>query len=116
MAYFFINNSCTGLALQKTVFAVISKLQSISVNVRVLTTDQGANFYSYANKMYVSSERPYFFVNGSKIFYIFDPPHLLKSTRNNFFKYYLEVSNNMTDKKYLNDFYKADQGTLKKKS
>lgn len=60
--------------------------------------------------MYVSSERPYFFVNGSKIFDVFDPPHLLKSTRNNFFKYHLEVSNNMTDKKYLNDFYKADQG------
>jgi len=58
----------------------------------------------------MSSERPYFLVNGSKIFYVFDPPHLMKLTRNNFFKYNLEVSNNMTDKKHLNYFYKADQG------
>jgi len=110
VAYYFINNSCTGLPLQNTIFAVISRLQSISVNIRVFTTDQGANFYSFANKVYVTSERPYFFVNGYKIYYVFDPPHLLKSTRNNFFKYNLEVLNNLTDKKYLNDFYHADQG------
>jgi len=110
VAYYFINNSCTGIPLQNTIFAVISRLQSISVNIRVLTTDQGANFYSFANKMYVTSERPYFFVNGIKIYYVFDVPHLLKSTRNNFFKYNLEVFNKMTDKKYLNDFYNADQG------
>lgn len=110
VAYYFINNSCTGIPLQNTIFAVISRLQSISVNIRVFTTDQGSNFYSFANKMYVTSERPYFFVNGFKIYYVFDAPHLLKSTRNNFFKYNLEVFNNMTDKKYLNDFYKADQG------
>lgn len=36
---------------------------------------------------------------GFKIYYVFDAPYLLKSTRNNFFKYNLEVFNNMTDKK-----------------
>lgn len=59
--------------------------------------------------MYVNRVRPYFFANGSKMYYAFDPPHLLNSTRNNFFKYNLEVLNNLTDKKYLNDFYHADQ-------
>lgn len=83
VAYYFINNSCTGIPLQNIIFAITSWLQSISVNIRVLTTDQGANFYSFANKMYVTSERPYFFVNGIKIYYVFDAPHLLKSTRNN---------------------------------
>ncbi|KAF0746202.1 THAP-type domain-containing protein [Aphis craccivora] len=110
VAYYFINNSCTGIPLLNTIFAVISTLQSISVNIRVFTTDQGSNFYSFANKMYVTSERPYFFVNGFKIYYVFVAPHLLKPTRNNFFKYNLEVFNNMTDIKYLNDFYNADQG------
>lgn len=36
--------------------------------------------------------------------------HLLKSTRNNFFKYQLSFLNNTTNKKYLVDFYKSDQG------
>lgn len=110
VAYYFINNSCTGITLQNTIVAVITKLQSIGINIRVFTTDQGPNFYSFSTKMHVSSERPFFFVNGKKIYYVFDPPHLLKSTRNNFYKYKLQLSNNLTDKKYLDDFFKADQG------
>lgn len=110
IAYFFINNSCSGIHLQKTIFAVITKVQSISFNVKTLTSDQGANFIGFASKMNVTPQRPYFFVNKQKIFYIFDVPHLLKSTRNNFFKYNLSFSNGLTDNKYLVDFYKTDQG------
>jgi len=110
VAYYFINNSCTGITLQNTIVAVITRLQSIGINIRVFITDQGPNFYSFSTKMHVSSERPFFFVNGKKIYYVFDPPHLLKSTRHNFYKYKLQLSNDLTDKKYLNEFLKADQG------
>jgi len=51
-----------------------------------------------------------FFVNQKKIFYVFDVPHLLKSTRNNFFKYHLTFANGITEKKHLVNFYKSDQG------
>jgi len=110
IAYFFINNSCTGIHLQNTIFAVITRIQKTSLNIRVLTSDQGSNFTSFSKTMNVSCERPFFFVNGHKIFYVFDVPHLLKSTRNNFFKYNLTFLNGTTDKKYLIDFYKLDQG------
>lgn len=40
---------------------MISRLQSISLNIKVFTTDQGSNFYSFAKKMHVSIECPYFF-------------------------------------------------------
>lgn len=33
---------------------------------------------------------PYFFVNGKKVYTIFNPPHLLKSTRNAFLKYNIQ--------------------------
>lgn len=104
VAYFSINNSCSGITLQNTIFAVISRIQSTSLIVKVVTTDQGSNFVSLASKMHVSKECPYFYVNGQKIFYIFDPPHLLKSTRNNFFKYQLSFLNGLTDKDILNSF------------
>lgn len=109
VAYYFIKNSCTGLKLQNTIFAVISKIQSISLNIRVLTNDQGSNFIGFAKKMNVSSTS-LFFVNQKKIFYVFDVPHLLKSTRNNFFKYHLIFANGITEKKHLVNFYKSDQG------
>ncbi|KAF0706122.1 histone H1-II-like [Aphis craccivora] len=52
----------------------------------------------------------FFFVNGRKIFYVFDVPHLLKSTRNIFFKYQLTFLNSTTSKKHLVDFFESDQG------
>jgi len=110
IAYYFINNSFTGLHLQNTIFSVITRIKKTSLNIRVLTSDQGSNFTSFAKTMNVSCERPFFYVNGQKIFYIFDVPHPLKSTRNNFFKYNLTFLNGTTDKKYLVDFYKSDQG------
>lgn len=97
VAYYFINNSYTGILLQNTIFIVIYRLQSISLNIKIFTSDQGSNFYSFTNKMHVSSECPYFFVNCIKIFYVFDPLNLLKSTRNNFFKYRLEFLNDSAD-------------------
>lgn len=96
--------------MKSTLFAVISKIQIVSLNIKVLTSDQGSNFIRFANKMNVSPQRPYFFVNQNKIFYIFDVPHLWKSTRNNFFKYHLTFSNGITEKKHLVNFYKSDQG------
>lgn len=110
MAYYFINNTFIGIKLQNTIFAIFQghKVFSLILEFLLLIGDQ--ILIVLANKKYVTSERPYFFVNGFKIYYVFDALHLLNSTRNIFFKYNLEVFNNMTDKKYLNDFYKADQG------
>lgn len=60
--------------------------------------------------MNVSCGRPFYYVNGQKIFYIFDVPHLMKSTRNNFLKYCLAFLDYWINNKYLVDFYKSDQG------
>lgn len=71
VAYYFINNSCSGIDLQNTIFDVITKLQSISINIKAVTTDQGSNFTSFANTMNVSSQRPFFFCQWKKdILYI----------------------------------------------
>jgi len=75
IAYYFVYNSCTGFTLQNTIFAVINRLHSTSLNIIFLTTDQGSNFYAFAKSVNVSKERPFFTVNNKKIYYIFDPPH-----------------------------------------
>lgn len=113
IAYFYINNNFTEIHLKNTVFAVISHIQSISLNIRVMTVNQSSIFTSFLNLIYVSYERPYFYVYGQKIFCVFDVSYLLKSTRNNFFKYNLTFLNNTVDKIYLDDFYKLDQNVNK---
>lgn len=53
----------------------------------------------------VSDTKPYFVVKERQVFYMFDVPHLLKSTRNNFFRYAFEVCGGVTNQKYIETFY-----------
>lgn len=51
--------------------------------VVAVVSDMGGNFVAAANQLGVTAEKPYFFVNGKKIFYLNDVPHLIKAVRNN---------------------------------
>lgn len=55
--------------------------------------------------MQISLQQPYFFVNNAKVFYMFDTPHLLKSTRNQFFVHTFQIDEGITDKKFLELYY-----------
>ena len=80
----FVFDMCDANILQTLIRDCLTYLTSagyIPVNV---TCDQGANFRGLANKLGITIEKPYFYHNEQKIFFLFDPPHLLKSFRNNF--------------------------------
>jgi len=106
IAYFFVSGSCTGNDLHNIIMSTIAKLQNISLDVKAFITDQGSNFLNFSKK--VSPSRPYFYVNEQKIIYMFDPPHLLKSTRNMFFKHNYINGENYIDNKHLIHFYNQD--------
>lgn len=110
IAYYFVYNSCTGFTLQNTIFAVINRLHITPFNIRVMATDMGSNFYAFAKSVNVFKERPFFTINNKKIYNVFDTPHLLKSTRNNFFTHRFIYYDDVTDKKYLEMFYANDKG------
>jgi len=77
VAYFFINNSwqlyrnCSTKYSILLLFLDFKAFHSI-LKCLLVTTNQGLIFYSFANKMHVSIERPYFFANDDKIYYVFD--------------------------------------------
>lgn len=58
--------------------------------------DQGATnratIRELSNDTSIKNSGVYFYVIHPKIFIIFEPPHLLKSTRNAFFKYIIRFS------------------------
>lgn len=74
-----------------------------------VTSDNGGNFHKLMRILGVIVEHPYFIVDDSKIFYMVDVPHLIKSTRNIFFKYHLKLKEGITSKNYLEDFYSEDK-------
>jgi len=107
IVYYLISNTYTGYDLQGIIFSTLIRLQNTPLNVKAFITDMGSNFVGLSNNH--TSSRPYFKVNNKKIFYIFDPSHLLKSTRNMFLKHSFKVDENIIDKKYLMSFYKEDR-------
>jgi len=108
LGYFFVGTSYNSLSLKNIIFNCVSKLNSISFNVKVMISDMAANFKSFSDSVGVTPEHPYFNVGSQEVIYMFDPPHLLKSTRNNFFKYRFVSDDKIIESKHLKSFYEAD--------
>lgn len=108
IAYYLISNSCTGSDLNNIIFSTIRRLRNININVKAFVTDQGSNFINFTKINNVTPEEPYFEVDDEKIIYIFDPPHLIKSIRNMFFKHNLIVDDETIDKNHVDTFYNYD--------
>jgi len=110
IAYFLVSSSCNGIDLKDIILSTICRLQNIKLNIKAFITDQGTNFMQFSKSLYVSPSKPYFDVEGKSIVYIFDPPHLIKSTRNMFFKHNFQINDNVVTKDHLNSFYNYDSG------
>ena len=84
LAYFLSSNTTPSQTLKCITKSIITQLTDINLNVRVLICDQGSSNRSFLEtNEHVNSTQPYFYVNNQKIFVMYDPPHLLKSIRNN---------------------------------
>lgn len=69
----------------------------------------GSNFVALSKKLGITPEHSHFEVNGKKIYYLFDPPHLLRATRNNMYENNLKLDDQETDLNYIKQFYEADK-------
>lgn len=108
IAYFLVSSSCTGTDLKDIILTTICHLQNINLNIKAFVTDQGSNFTHLANDLYVSPDRPFFEIEGKQIIYIYDPPHLIKSTRNMLFKHNFQINDNIITKDHIVSFYNYD--------
>lgn len=88
---------------------LILELFSIGFHVRCLVSDMGLDFLNSAKRRSVSAESPYFFIGDRKIYYIFDPPDLIKLVRNNLIKYDFHFQNNVAKWHHILQFYEMDK-------
>lgn len=87
LGYFLTQSACKGDILPALLLDCLDKLRNIGLQVVVVISDQGSNFVHMTKTLGVSPDRPYFEHLGCIYHYLFDPPHLLKSIRNNLQKY-----------------------------
>ena len=107
--YFLSSAPMKGDELKSLLVQAITKLTSIGLNVILVVSDQGSNNQNlYNTQLKVSEEKPYFYVNDKKIFVMYDPPHLLKSVRNNLHSHGFEVDGHDILWEHIQDFFEKD--------
>lgn len=88
IGYFLSAGPVSSKTLKDLTLQAVSKLAEVGLNVKVVICDQGSNNRSFLETQCgVSAQNPYFIHAGQKIHVIYDPPHLLKSIRNNLKKH-----------------------------
>lgn len=108
LVYYFVDTICAEDII-RILHEVVSRLTAMRMTVHAVVSDQGANFVRFTRINSITPDHPFFFVEHTKLFYFFDIPHVLKSTRNNFLKYNFATSGGVTDSKYVKDFYNRDK-------
>lgn len=83
LCYFLSNTNIKAEKLQTLIRIIINKLFDAGLLPKVTVCDQVTTNQSAMKSLGASEENPFFFVNGRKLFAVFDVPHCIKNLRNN---------------------------------
>jgi hypothetical protein len=87
IAYYFSNEAYDSGKVKKQLIEVLDKMESIGLKVVAVISDLGSNFQRFISELGITPTQPWFLHKGVKIFYLFDPPHIIKAIRNNLINY-----------------------------
>lgn len=109
IGYFFSGNAMKGHVLKQIIEEGVKRLLHIGFDVRAIVCDQGSNNRSAFMSLGVTEDKPFFDVDQHRVWCLYDPPHLIKSVRNNFRKYgAVFESKKSAQWKHIEDFYQQD--------
>ena len=108
IGYFLSNSTMSPKNIQQKMVEGIQKLQSVGLCPVAIVMDQGTNNQSGMKLLGCTTEKPFFSINGTRIYGFFDPPHLLKNIRTNFKKYGFSVGSKEAKWEHLEELYKHD--------
>lgn len=109
LCYFLSANCMSSSDLAELILTCIARLQNVAVDVKVVVCDQGANNRGMFTHFGISVQQPFIEIDGKKVFFMYDPPHLLKSVRNNFRRYPVQIKEGGIARwDYLKKFYDLD--------
>ena len=108
LAYYLVNESCGSEKVQEKLKDIISKVQGIGLEVVAVVSDLGSNFQKLLREMEITPEKPWFIFNGKKIFYLYDPPHIIKAIRNNLLNYDFHFDGKIGSWRDIQQLYNID--------
>jgi len=112
IAYYFQDGACQATSVARNlIFRAIIGLRGIDVNVHALVTSTAPTFLRLSRQLGISIEHPSFLVNDEKVFYVFDVPRLMRTTRNVFTRYELRFRDQKASWADIELFYRRDSQT-----
>jgi hypothetical protein len=109
IGYFLSSGPMGGKEMEELVRICITKLHAIGLTVILLVSDQGSNNqHLFQSVLGITAEKPFFYHDTTKVFVMYDPPHLLKNIRNNFKKHGYTIHDNDIMWTHLKEFYEKD--------
>lgn len=111
-AYYFSHNTVSASNLKNILYEIITELKAIGLKVRVLVGDMGPSNIALSKSLKISPENPYFEIADEQIFFVFDPPHLIKAFRNTLYKYDFVFSSATASWKFIEQLYNIDKNLL----
>jgi hypothetical protein len=109
VAYYLVNESSNSAMVKEKLFQILKKMESIGLKVVAVVSDLGSNFQKFIRDLGVTPTRPWFVHNGAKIFYLYDPPHIIKAIRNNLINYNFHFSGKVASWSDITTVYNHDK-------
>lgn len=108
IAFYFVSAPCDTKKTAELIQAAVQALTDAGYIVVAMISDQGVNFYGACRLLIKSAEEPFFMVGDTKVYYLYDVPHLLKNMRNCLLNNTVTVGNVEVAWRHIVDFYNAD--------
>nr|XP_049698995.1 uncharacterized protein LOC126055152 isoform X1 [Helicoverpa armigera] len=88
---------------------LLERLLEVGLDIRTFISDLESDLLSEEKKKFISIEKPYFFINNRKIFYIIDSLHLIKSLRNNLMVNDFYFQGSVAKYEHILQFYESEK-------
>jgi len=112
VGYFVSSGSTKAGRLKGLLLETVERVFKCGGKVKAVICDQGSTNRAMFVNLGISASKPYFQIqsgnNHHSIFCLFDPPHLLKSLRNNFLKHNIEIGDSLIQFAHVKAFYDHD--------
>ena len=110
IGFFLSRNATSGETLTILVQECLRKLYSIGLKVKTVICDQGSGNQRMFSLLGITRDSPFIHMNGrEKVYFLYDPPHLLKSIRNNLKSHIINVDGKDIKWHYIDSFYREDK-------
>lgn len=108
LGYFFANKGTPAGVLKDLLLRCYTSLVDAGLEPVAVVCDQGSQNLSVFYQL-VTAEQPYIDINGKRLFFLFDVPHLLKCLRNMLFKYDFKIGDHVVKSSYIKYAYEEDR-------